>query len=144
MKRIFIASDHAGIDVKNIVSKSLEVLGFDYDDFSPENTGTDDYPDFAFQVSEAVVNKKSFGVLVCGSGIGMSIAANKVKGVRAAFCRSVEDAKFSRAHNDANILVLSSKTSKSLIKSLLEVFLSTEFEKGRHLRRINKIKKLEK
>lgn len=144
MKKVFIASDHAGVVVKNLVAKSLESLGVVYEDFSPSNSPIDDYPDFAFKVSEAVAVRKSFGVLVCGSGIGMSISANKVKGVRAALCRSVEDAKFCRLHNDANVLVLSSKISRGLVKKILEVFLNTDFEKGRHLRRVNKIKKFEK
>lgn len=144
MKKIFIASDHAGVNIKKKITKHLENLEIKFEDFSPTNTPTDDYPDFAFKVSKEVAQKKALGILICGSGIGMSISANKIKGIRAALCRNIEDAKFSRLHNDANILVLNSKTPKNTLYNMIEIFLNTPFEKGRHLRRINKIKKIEK
>ncbi|MCC7574410.1 ribose 5-phosphate isomerase B [Candidatus Woesearchaeota archaeon] len=143
MKRVFVASDHAGVKVKEAVTKFLEDNDFNYEDFSPSNKESDDYPDFAFEVSEAVIKNKSLGILVCGSGIGMSIAANKYKGVRAALCHTPSEAKLSRSHNDANVLVLSGKTLKKNVPGIVKAFFVSDFLKGRHLRRINKIKKFE-
>jgi len=142
--KIFIASDHKGITVKKIICNFLENQNINYEDFSPENKIFDDYPDYANKVSEAINKTKNIGILICGTGIGMSITANKHKNIRAALCHTVTDAKYSRAHNDANILVLSSKISSNNIKKIVKTFLNTKFEKGRHLRRINKIKKIEK
>lgn len=142
-KRIFVASDHAGVKVKEYVCKFFEDNGISYEDFSPDNKSSDDYPDFAIQVSKEVVKSKSLGVLICGTGIGMSIAANKQKGIRAALCHAPKEAQTSRSHNDANILVLSNTNTKSNVYKMLDAFLSADFLKGRHLRRVNKIKKFE-
>jgi ribose 5-phosphate isomerase B len=142
-KRIFVASDHAGTKVKGYVCNFFEDNGVSYEDFSPENKSSDDYPDFAIQVSEEVVKSKSLGVLVCGTGIGMSITANKQKGIRAALCHKPVEAETSRSHNDANILVLSNSNTKKNVYAMLDAFLSADFLKGRHLRRVNKIKKFE-
>jgi ribose 5-phosphate isomerase B len=142
MKTI-IASDHAGAKTKKQVIKIMTEHKYDYEDLSPKNTQTDDYPDYAKKVAEKITPKNQ-GILICGTGIGMSIAANKHKGVRAALCRTEKDAELARAHNNANILVLSNNTKKTLLNNIIKKFRETKFEKGRHQRRINKIKKQEK
>ena len=144
MKKVVVGSDHAGVRVKNLVVKALDSLGFSVKDFSLLNEPGDDYPDFAELVAKEVVRSKSVGVLVCGSGIGMSIAANKVRGVRAALCRTPRDAVLARQHNDANVLVLSGKTLGKDVGLIVKKFFSSGFEQGRHLRRVKKIKALEK
>ena len=147
MKKFILASDHAGRKEKLKAEKALQELGIPYEDFSLENNPSDDYPDFAEEVAKEVVRRKnSFGLLVCGTGMGMSIAANKIKGVRAALCSLHKDAHLARAHNDANILVLSGWHDFSVqgLKSIIKAFHDTKFEKGRHLRRLEKIKKLER
>lgn len=142
--KLFVASDHAGEKLKKKLLSVLVKSNQEFEDLSPMNTFDDDYPVFAEKVSKKVVKSKNIGILICGTGIGMSIAANKIKGVRAALCRDEKDAKLARSHNDANILVLSSSTSTSNLLNIINKFKNTSFEKGRHLRRINKIKKLEK
>lgn len=141
--KIIIASDHAGEIVKKQILKIFEKNKQEYEDESPRNTKTDDYPDFAKKVSKKITPKTK-GILVCGTGIGMSIAANKHKGIRAALCKNERDAELARKHNDANILVLSGKTKKTDLEKIIKKFTKTKFEKGRHLRRVNKIKKEEK
>lgn len=144
MKAVFVASDHAGIRVKKLVIKVLNSLSVNVKDFSLVNEKGDDYPDYAKLVAENVVKSKTKGVLVCGTGIGMSIAANKIKGVRAALCKTPKDAALSRQHNDSNILVLGSYSSARNVEQIVRNFFLTTFNKGRHLRRVKKIKDLEK
>ena len=144
MNKVVVASHHRGRFIKKSVIDFLDKNKSWYEDLSPENHAEDDYVDYASKVTEVVVKGKSFGVLICGTGIGMSIAANKHKGIRAALCRTPLDAELSRKHNDANILVLSSKTPKDVLGRIIKKFLVTKFERGRHLRRVNKIKDLEK
>lgn len=144
---VFIASDHAGAKVKNYALNYLSSLKtkrfeFDIKDLSSSNKEGDDYPDFAKRVSKKV-QKEGLGILVCGTGIGMSIAANKHKGIRAALCLSPQDAKLSREHNDANVLVLSGKTKKVDVVRIIDSFFKSNFAEGRHSRRINKIKRIE-
>ena len=140
MKKIFIASDHAGYKLKkNIISKfskTKKIL-----DLGPKSDVSVDYPDFAKKLSKKVVsNKGSFGILICGSGMGMAITANKRKNIRAALCYSVKNTKLSRLHNDANIITLGERLiGKNKAFNLIKIFLSTEFESGRHLRRIKKM-----
>lgn len=144
--KIFVASDHAGLKVKSYALSYLtkfDTNNFEVIDLSPKNKEGDDYPDFAKKVSLEVQKNDALGVLVCGTGIGVSIVANKFKGIRAALCASPLDARLSRAHNDANILVLSGRTKKKDAENLVGAFFEAKFEKGRHSRRINKIKKLE-
>lgn len=152
-QKIFLGSDHAGHSLKEKVKEILEENNLRREhmsliiDLSPKNTPTDDYPDFAKKVSQNVLkNKDTQGILVCGTGIGMSIAANKFKGIRAALCRTQKDAKFAREHNDANILVLSGNTkyNENELRQLIYNFQELKFDGGRHQRRINKIKKTEK
>lgn len=139
--KVAIASDHAGFELKKEISlwlKSLEHQVLDFGTFSSESV---DYPDYAFPASEAVAGGiADFGILICGTGTGMSITANKVIGIRAASCTSVEMAKMARSHNNANILAMGSRLiSEDLAKEIVREFLETEFEGGRHMIRIEKI-----
>ena len=140
MKKIFIASDHAGYRLKEYViskfSKKAKLI-----DLGPKTDDSVDYPDFAKKLSKKISSKKgSFGILVCGSGTGMAIAANKTKNVRAALCYSIKNTKLSRLHNNANIITLGQRLiSKKKAFSLIKIFLSTKFEGGRHLRRVKKM-----
>lgn len=146
MKKFMVASDHAGIKVKKKAIKVLENLNIPYYDCSPKNTKDDDYPDFAKVVGDEVNSvPERLGLLVCGSGIGMSIAANKVKGIRAALVHEKKDAELARKHNDANILILKGwkNYSDSELKAIIKTFVTTKFEGSRHKRRIDKIRLIE-
>ena len=140
MKKIFIASDHAGYNLKNsIISKFSKIKKII--DLGPNSNQSVDYPDFAKKLSKKVAsNKGSFGILICGSGMGMSIVANKNKKIRAALCYSKKNTKLSRLHNNANIITLGERLiNRNKAISLIKIFLSTKFEGGRHLRRVKKI-----
>ncbi len=140
MKKIFIASDHAGYRLKNnIISKFAKTKKIV--DLGPKSNKSVDYPDFAKKLSRKVSsNKGSFGILVCGSGMGMAITANKRRNIRAALCYSVKNTKLSRLHNDANIITLGERLiDKNKAFNLIKIFLSTKFEGGRHLRRVKKM-----
>ncbi len=139
--KIAIASDHAGFKVKEKLKKFLTRMGYEIKDFGTFSEESCDYPDFAIKVAEAVVNRKAEnGILICGTGIGMSIAANKVKGIRAAVCWNEETAKLSRKHNNANILCLGARMLNiDEIERIVKAWLSTNFEGGRHEKRISKI-----
>ncbi len=140
MNNIYIASDHAGFKLKRYLifkfSKTKKII-----DLGPKSEVSVDYPDFAKKLSKKVAFKRgSFGILVCGSGMGMSITANKTKNIRAALCYSDKNTKLSRLHNNANIITLGERLiSKKKAFNLVKIFLSTKFEGGRHLRRIKKI-----
>ena len=142
--RIAVGGDHRGCALKKTVIKILEEKGYEYHDFGCYTEDSVDYPDIAIQVARAIV-KGDFdrGVLICGTGIGMCISANKVKGIRAAQCYDAFTAKRARLHNDAQICCLSAQEGKVRVPAILEVFLTTEFEGGRHIARLNKIKKIE-
>ncbi len=142
--KIAIASDHAGFHLKNQIKKALDSLQIAYEDLGPEDTESVDYPDFARKVAEAV-QKGERGILCCGTGIGMSIAANKFKGVRAAICNDIYTAQMSREHNDANILIMGGRilTDSNEVENIVKTWLQTEFQCGRHQRRIDKITDLE-
>ena len=141
MKKIFIASDHAGFKLKNSIilkftkTKKIEDLG-------PKSSDSVDYPDFAKKLSRKVSsNKGSFGILVCGSGMGMAITANKIKNIRAALCYSAKNTKLSRLHNNANIITLGSRlTKRNTAFKCIETFINTKFEGGRHKKRVKKYK----
>ncbi len=140
MKKIFIASDHAGYNLKNsIITKFSKTKKFI--DLGTNSNDSVDYPDFAKKLSKRVsFNKGSFGILICGSGMGMAITANKTKNIRAALCYSKKNTKLSRLHNNANIITLGERLiDKNKAISLIKIFLSTKFEGGRHLRRVKKI-----
>ncbi|HAK21735.1 MAG TPA: ribose 5-phosphate isomerase B [Desulfovibrio sp.] len=139
-QNIHIGCDHAALDLKNIIIRQLEERGLtvtDHGTYTPESC---DYPDIAHDVAQAVEKETGTGILLCGTGIGMSMAANHHKGIRAALCTTELHAKFARRHNDANILCLGARmTGVELAKAIVEAFLTTDFEGGRHKRRIDKI-----
>ena len=141
MKKIFIASDHAGYYLKESIKDHFDKKKILYYDFGPFNSERCDYPDFAHKVSKKVSsNEKYIGILVCGSGIGMNMTANKHKKIRAAQCFNVKSAKLSRLHNDANIITLGSRLlKKKNALDCIKVFINTKFEGGRHKKRIKKI-----
>ena len=141
MKKIFISSDHAGFKLKEDIKIHLKKKKIRFIDLGPINDVKVDYPDYAHKVAKKVkIRKKNVGILVCGSGIGMNIAANKHKNIRAAQCFNLKSAKLSRLHNDANIITLGSRllTKKNAL-NCVSIFLKTKFEGGRHKKRIKKI-----
>ncbi len=141
MKKIFISSDHAGFKLKEAIKKYLTSKNINFHDLGPTNENSVDYPDYAHRVAKKVkISRENVGILVCGSGTGMNIAANKHKNIRAAQCFSLKTTKLSRLHNDANIITLGSKIiSKKNAFNFISVFLKTKFDGGRHLRRVKKI-----
>ena len=145
MKKILIASDHAGFDGKEAIKKTLDEMGVQYEDVGTNSLDSVDYPDYAERVARRVASGEAErGILVCGSGIGMEIAANKVPGVRAALAWNEETARLARQHNDANIVAVGARTTpQETVDRIIRAFLTTDFEGGRHQRRIEKIKKLE-
>jgi ribose 5-phosphate isomerase B len=144
--RIAIGSDHRGVELKKSVISLLEETGHEFEDFGSYNTESVDFPDFALQVAEGVAGGDfERGILICDTGIGMCIAANKVKGIRAALCYNAFNARRARQHNDANILCLGGgeKQLQDPVAEIVNAFLDTEFEGGRHQRRIDKITAME-
>ena len=139
--KIFISSDHAGFSLKDQIYVKLKRRNYKITNLGPINDKSVDYPIYAKKLANKVSrNKSSFGILICGSGTGMAIAANKVKNIRAAVCYNVKNTKLSRLHNNANIITVGARlTSKNLAYKLVNIFLKTKFEGGRHLRRIKKI-----
>ncbi len=139
--KYFIGTDHAGFAVKPFVIEYLQKKGIEVEDLGTYSTESVDYPDFAHKVAEAVLaNEGTKGILICGSGIGMSLAANKHKGIRAALCHDAYTAEMARRHNDANILCFGERVvGVGVIESILEAWLTHEFEGGRHERRVKKI-----
>ena len=137
IKKIFIASDHAGYDMKMKLSKHFSQLI----DLGTNSNQSVDYPDFAKKLTNEILNnKESFGILICGTGVGMSIAANRVSGIRAGLVNNAEIARLVRQHNDANVLVIPGKfMEQKEVISCVQTFINTEFEGGRHKRRIEKI-----
>lgn len=143
--KIALGADHAGYAAKEALKNWLAAHGHEVDDFGTTGAASVDYPDFASPVGHAVAEgRAALGVLICGTGIGMSIAANKVKGVRAAHCTDCYQARVARQHNDANVLCLGSRVSGSgVMEDTLESFLKHEFDSGRHAARVAKIGKLD-
>jgi ribose 5-phosphate isomerase B len=143
--RIAIGSDHRGFDAKRRLVPMLRQLGHDVSDLGPDGNDSVDYPDYAYQVAKAVSDGRvERGILICGTGIGMCIAANKVKGVRAAPCHDSITVEMSRRHNDSNVLCLSADLlGDELIGRIVRLWLETDFEGGRHARRVDKIKRIE-
>jgi ribose 5-phosphate isomerase B len=146
MSAIFIGSDHAGFDLKEKIKGYLVKRGYSVQDVGTHSTESCHYPEYAYAVAEAVSRKKaSRGILICKTGIGNSIVANRVPGVRASLCYNVAAAKLTRQHNDSNILVLGSGfVSAALAKRIVQAWLDTEFEGGRHQLRLDMLKKIEK
>ena len=143
--RIGIATDHNGVDQKADLIFFLGEQNCEVLDYSKDNNPTDDYPDFAVRVANGIkTNDIDLGILLCGTGIGMSIAANKVKGIRAAKVSTNDEARLAREHNNANIICLSYKESPQKLKEMIEIFINTPFSnQERHARRVNKISELE-
>ena len=141
MRKIYISSDHAGYSLKEHIKTYLKKKNVKFFDLGPSNKNKVDYPIYAHQVAKRVkINKKNVGILVCGSGTGMCITANKHKNIRAAQCFSPKSTKLSRLHNDANIITLGSRLlSKKKACSFINIFLNTKFEGGRHTKRIRRI-----
>ena len=141
MRKIFISSDHAGFKLKEAIKVYLSKKKLAFQDLGPHNDDRVDYPDYAHKVARRVkISKNNIGILVCGSGMGMNIVANRHKNIRAAQCFNLKSTKLSRLHNDANIITLGSRllTKKNAL-SFVGVFLKTKFEGGRHSVRIKKI-----
>ena len=145
MKKIVMASDHAGFDLKNTLVEQLKNDDYDVEDAGTYSKDSCDYPVFAEKACRYMLDGKAeLCILVCGTGIGMSMAANKVKGIRAACCSDTYSAKYTRLHNDANVLCMGARVvGEGLAYEIAKVFLETEFEGGKHLRRINMISDLE-
>ena len=143
--KIAVGTDHRGLDYKKFVIDLLTEMGYESQDCGSYSTDPVDYPDIAKAVAETVVKSQcDYGVLICGTGIGMSIAANKVKGIRAALCCDVFSASRARAHNNANIICLGAERGQAGVKGILQAFLTTPFEGGRHQRRLDKMSAMEK
>ena len=141
---LVIGNDHRGFAIKPLVIRVITNLGHSYEDFGCHDTEPVDYPDIARKAAEAVADGNfEAGILMCGTGIGMSVTANKVKGIRAALCHNAFTSYRARRHNDANILCFGAEEGRVMVPAIVEKFLATEFEGGRHLDRLNKIKAIE-
>ncbi len=143
--KVAIGSDHGGFSLKEDIKAYLTELGYEYEDFGVHTTDSVDYPDIAAPVARAIVEGKfERGILICGTGIGIGIAANKVAGIRAALCHDTFSARASREHNNANILTLGERViGPGLAKDIVKIWLETDFSGGRHERRVEKISQLE-
>jgi ribose 5-phosphate isomerase B len=139
--RVFLAADHAGFPLKEALAQHLRQQGIEVVDLGTHSPESVDYPDFAHQLAQAVAQDPSaFGILLCATGIGMSIAANKHRGIRAALAHDAYTAEMARRHNNANILCLGGKvTGEAVAKQMVDLFLATPFEGGRHARRLGKL-----
>ncbi|MCK9162214.1 MAG: ribose 5-phosphate isomerase B [Arcobacter butzleri] len=140
--KYYIASDHAGYKIKDFIKKLLITKGFEVVDLGPDNSDRVDYPDYAAEVCRAIILDKyeSYGILICGSGIGMSMSANKFEGIRAALCHNEYSATMARCHNDANVLCLGERVSgEGMIESIINHWCNARFEGGRHTNRVEKI-----
>ncbi|MCG6947543.1 MAG: ribose 5-phosphate isomerase B [Acidobacteria bacterium] len=140
---IVIASDHAGVDLKARLIELIGEAGHEIQDFGPAATGSVDYPDYAHAVAEAVADGRADrGILICGTGIGMSLAANRHPRIRAALCHDALTAEMARLHNDANVLCVGARTTgEAVVEQIVRIFLTTAFEGGRHQRRVEKIER---
>ncbi|KMT22795.1 ribose 5-phosphate isomerase B [Clostridium cylindrosporum] len=144
--KIALGSDHGGFNLKNLIIDHLKQKGIECEDLGCHSTDSCDYPEFGLKVAKAVKSKEyDFGIIVCGTGIGISIAANKVPGIRAAHCTDSFTARATRQHNNSNILALGERiTGPSIALDIVDAFLSTDFEGGRHEKRVNMIEEIEK
>jgi len=141
--KIAIASDHRGYELKEYIKKNIKEL--DFIDLGTNTSKSGDYPDYAFKLGEYVVKNNCLGIVICGSGIGISIACNKVKGIRCAKVNSIKDTKYTRHDNNANVISLSSEINKDRVLKMVRTFVTEEFSnEERHIRRINKISEYEK
>lgn len=144
--RIKLGADHAGVALKTHLAEKLAEEGHEIEDLGPFSETSVDYPDYAAAVAQAVVaDPTSLGILICGTGIGVAISANKVRGVRAASCNDLFAARLAREHNDANVLTLGARViGEGLAEAIVETFLGTPFAAGRHQQRVEKITALER
>ena len=142
---IYVGSDHGGFELKEHVAEYLKEKGIEFEECGTYSSDSCDYPDIAENVANKVVaDKGSYGILVCGTGIGISIAANKVKGIRAACCSDTFSARYTRKHNDANILCFGGRViGPGMAEELIDAFLGSDFEGGRHAKRVAKITEIE-
>lgn len=145
MKKIYIANDHAATDMKKDIVKYLEEKGYEVVNFGTDENASVDYPEYAKKVGEAVKSdENSLGILICGTGIGMSIAANKIKGVRAAAVSESYSARLTRMHNNANVICFGARVvGIEIAKTIVDAFVETQYEGERHARRVEMISKLE-
>lgn len=144
-QKIIIGSDHGGFKLKKEIIRHLEANDYQIKDMGCFSDESCDYPDIALEVAKEVAKSKSRGILICGTGIGMSMVANKVKGIRAALCHNEFTAEMSRKHNDSNVLVLGGRVlDKDLAIKITDIWLNTDFEGERHQRRLDKITNIEK
>lgn len=143
--KVAISSDHGGNNLRREIMELLDELQIQYEDFGPQTTDSVDYPDYAKPVAQGVASGEfERGILICGTGIGMSIAANKVKGIRCALVHDVFSAKATRNHNDSNIIAMGERViGPGLAREIVSTWLNTDFEGGRHTRRVGKISELE-
>lgn len=143
--KVVVASDHRGLESKELIKTLVEQLGYSCDDFGAKDSHPVDYPDIAFAAAKAVADGEADkAILVCGTGIGMCIAANKIQGIRAALCFDELNARISRQHNDSNVLCLSGDLlGESSLRKIVEVWLEAKFSGGRHDRRVRKIESIE-
>ena len=140
-EKVILASDHAGFKLKEEIKKFLIKKRKKVLDLGTKNTSSVDYPDYAHLLSKKMKKSKNqFGILICGTGVGMSMAANKHKNIRAALCYNIKSTKLSRQHNNANVMTIGARlTKKNIVLKCISTFLKTDFDRGRHLRRIKKI-----
>ena len=145
MEKIAIASDHGGFDLKENIIAYLIKKGLEVDNFGAHSADSVDYPDYGIKLAQAITDKKFVrGILICGTGVGMSIVVNRFPGIRGTLCSDVYTAKMCREHNDSNILIMGGRViDVSLAIEILEAWLNTEFEGGRHQRRLDKINQIE-
>ena len=145
MKKIAIASDHGGFDLKESVMGALRDKGFEIDDLGPSSSDSVDYPDYGIKLVQAILEQKvERGIVICGTGVGMSIVVNRFPGIRGTLCSDVYTAKMCREHNDSNILIMGGRViKKDLAIEIMGIWLKTEFEGGRHQRRLDKINGIE-
>ena len=146
MDLIGIASDHAGLDLKANIVLLLSELRYEVDDMGPATSNSVDYPDYGISVAQAITaNKISRGIVICGTGIGMSIVVNRFPGIRGTLCSDVYTAKLCREHNDSNILIMGGRVvGHGLAREIVKVWLNTPFEGGRHQKRLDKITQIDK
>jgi len=144
MKKISIASDHGGFNLKEDISLFLNQLGFEVNDLGPSNSNAVDYPDYGISIATYISdNVDTRGIVICGTGVGMSIVVNRFPGIRGALCSDIYTAKLSREHNDSNLLVMGGRVvGVGLAREIVQVWLNTPFEGGRHIKRIEKIPNL--
>ena len=145
MEKIAIASDHGGFDLKENIIAFLLKKGLEIDNLGAHSTDSVDYPDYGIKLAQAIIDKKFVrGILICGTGVGMSIVVNRFPGIRGTLCSDVYTAKMCREHNDSNVLIMGGRViGVSLAMEILDIWLNTEFEGGRHQRRLDKIKKID-